>query len=293
MGSLAQYLHPALWREWFAASVAQLDAASFWFAVLQLIFVDVLLSGDNAVVIALACRNLPPERRRWGIVLGAGAAVVLRVIFIGVVARLILLPYLKLVGGVALLVIAAKLIVPEKQDRNEVEAAAHLWRAVLVIVIADVVMSLDNIIAIAAIAHGNLLLLVIGLALSIPLIMAGAAVITALIDRYPILIWVGAALLGWVAGRVIATDPAVVQHLTAVFGETLAQEAELAAGCGAMLLAVAAGGLWSRWQEAAKISRRRGTCASTRRSKHDVNRARRSRHHIIISCGLDNILWSC
>jgi len=187
--SLAQYLHPALWREWFAASVAQLDAASFWFAVLQLIFVDVLLSGDNAVVIALACRNLPAEQRRWGIVLGAGAAVVLRVIFIGVVARLILLPYLKLVGGVALLVIAAKLIVPEDRDRNEVEAAAHLWRAVLVIVIADIVMSLDNIIAIAAIAHGNLLLLVIGLALSIPLIMAGAAVITALIDRYPILIW--------------------------------------------------------------------------------------------------------
>jgi YjbE family integral membrane protein len=251
--SLAQYLHPALWREWFAASVAQLDAASFWFAVLQLIFVDVLLSGDNAVVIALACRNLPAEQRRWGIVLGAGAAVVLRVIFIGVVARLILLPYLKLVGGVALLIIAAKLIVPEKQDRNEVEAAAHLWRAVMVIVIADIVMSLDNIIAIAAIAHGNLLLLVIGLALSIPLIMAGAAVITALIDRYPILIWAGAALLGWVAGRVIATDPAVVQHLTAAFGETLAQEAELAAGCGATLLAVAAGGLWSRWQEAAKI----------------------------------------
>ncbi|MGB7042927.1 MAG: TerC family protein, partial [Xanthobacteraceae bacterium] len=93
-----------------------MDAASFWFAVLQLIFVDVLLSGDNAVVIALACRNLPAERRRWGIVLGAGAAVVLRVIFIGVVARLILLPYLKLVGGVALLVIAAKLIVPEDRD---------------------------------------------------------------------------------------------------------------------------------------------------------------------------------
>jgi predicted tellurium resistance membrane protein TerC len=94
---------------------------------------------------------------------------------------------------------------------------------------------------------------VIGLALSIPLIMAGAVVITALIDRYPILIWAGAALLGWVAGRVIATDPAVVQHLTAAFGDTLAQQAELAAGCGATLLAVAAGGLWSRWQAAANI----------------------------------------
>jgi predicted tellurium resistance membrane protein TerC len=114
-------------------------------------------------------------------------------------------------------------------------------------------MSLDNIIAIAAIAQGNLLLLVIGLALSIPLIMAGAAVITALIDRYPILIWAGAALLGWVAGRVIATDPAVVQHLTSGFGKTFAQEAELAAACGATLLAVTAGGLWSRWQETARI----------------------------------------
>ncbi len=261
MGSLTQYLHPALWRDWLAASAVQLDAASFWFAVLQLIFVDVLLSGDNAVVIALACRNLPAEQRRWGIVIGAGAAVILRIIFVGVVARLILLPYLKLVGGVALLVIAAKLLVPEDQDRNEVEAAAHLWRAVLVIVVADIVMSLDNIIAIAAIAHGNLLLLVIGLALSIPLIMAGAAMITALVDRYPILIWAGAALLGWVAGRVIATDPAVVQHLTSAFGETFAQEAELAAASGATLLAVAAGGLWSRWQEAARI------CAAAKRAQ--------------------------
>ena len=101
--------------------------------------------------------DLPAQQRRWGIVLGAGAAVLLRVIFVGVVARLILLPYLKLVGGVALLVIAAKLIVPEEPDRNEVEAAAHLWRAVMVIVVADIVMSLDNVIAIAAIAHGNLL----------------------------------------------------------------------------------------------------------------------------------------
>lgn len=246
-------LNPALWSSLLQASVSDLGPGEFWLASLQIVFINVLLSGDNAVVIAMACRGLPARQRFWGLAIGAGVAVILLIIFTTVIGRLMMMPYLKLVGGLALIYVATKLLGPERSNKNDVEAAAHLWRAVRVVVIADIVMSLDNIIAIAAIAHGNLLLLVIGLALSIPLIMAGAAVITALIDRYPILIWAGAALLGWVAGRVIATDPAVVQHLTAAFGETLAQEAELAAGCGAMLLAVAAGGLWSRWQEAAKI----------------------------------------
>jgi YjbE family integral membrane protein len=253
VGSLAQYLHLAPWREWFHASAAQLDLAVFWFAVLQIIFVNILLSGDNAVVIALACRGLPGEQRRWGIVLGAGAAVILRVVFVGVIAELMLLPYLKLVGGLALLVIAARLIVPDDSDKDEIQAVAHLWRAVMIIVIADIVMSLDNVIAIAAIAQGNLLLLVIGLAVSIPLIMAGAALITVLLDRFPILIWAGAALLGWVAGGVIATDPALARHLAFTFGENFAHEAELAAAGAAALLAVAAGGLWLRLHEAAKI----------------------------------------
>jgi YjbE family integral membrane protein len=253
VGSVAQYLHPALWRDWFHASVAQLDLAVFWLAVLQIIFINILLSGDNAVVIAMACRGLPAEQRRWGIVAGAGAAVVLRVIFVGVVAELMLLPYLKLVGGLALLVIAAKLIVPDDADKDEIQAAAHVWRAVMIIVVADIVMSLDNVIAIAAIAQGNLLLLVIGLAVSIPLIMAGAALITVLLDRFPILIWAGSALLGWVAGGVIATDPAVVGHLAAAFGEKFAHQAELAAAGAATLLAIAAGGLWWRLHTAAKI----------------------------------------
>lgn len=252
MGSLAQYLHPGLWREWFDASAVQLSAAAFWVAILQLVFADLLLSGDNAVVIALACRGLPDDRRRWGIVLGAGAAVLLRIVFVGVVAQLMLLPYLKLVGGIALVIIAAKLIVPDDPDK-EVQAAAHLWRAVAIIVVADIVMSLDNVIAIAAIAQGNLLLLIIGLAVSIPLIMAGAALITVLLDRFPILIWAGSALLGWVAGSVIAMDPAVTKHLVTAFGETIAHEAELAAASAALLLAVAAGGLWSRLHEAAMI----------------------------------------
>jgi YjbE family integral membrane protein len=246
VGSVAQYLHPALWRDWFHASVGQLDAVAFWFAVLQIIFVNVLLSGDNAVVIAMACRALPAEQRRWGIIIGAGVAVILRVVFVGVIAQLMLLPYLKLVGGLALLVIAAKLIVPDDPDKDDVAAAAHLWRAVMIIAVADIVMSLDNVIAIAAVAQGNLLLLVIGLAVSIPLIMAGAALITILLDRFPILIWAGSALLGWVAGGVIATDPWVAGHLALAFGEKFAHETELAAAYAGALLAVAAGGLWQR-----------------------------------------------
>ena len=253
MGSLAQYLHPALWRDWFHASAAQLDSTAFWFAVLQIIFIDILLSGDNAVVIAMACRGLPAEQRRWGIVIGAGVAVILRILLIGVIAELMLLPYLKFVGGAALAVVAAKLIVPDDPDQDEIQAAVHLWRAVMFIAVADIVMSLDNVIAIAALAQGNLLLLIIGLAVSIPLIVLGAALITALLDRFPILIWAGSALLGWVAGGVIATDPAVAAHLTRAFGEKFTHEAELATAGAATLLAIAAGGLWRRLHEAAKV----------------------------------------
>jgi len=253
MGSVAQYLHPALWHDWLHASVAQLDATAFWFAVLQIIFINVLLSGDNAVVIAMACRALPAEQRRWGIVTGAGVAIILRVVFVGIIAQLMLLPYLKLVGGLALLVIAAKLIVPDDPDKDDVQAGAHLWRAVVIIAVADIVMSLDNIIAIAAVAAGNLLLLAIGLAVSIPLVMAGAALITVLLNRFPILIWAGAALLGWVAGGVVATDPWVAKHLAIAFGEKFAHETELAAACAGAFLAIAAGGLWWRMHEEARV----------------------------------------
>ena len=264
MGSLAQYLHAAPWRDWFAASAAEFHTTAFWLAVLQIIFADLLLSGDNAVIIALACRGLPEQQRRWGIVLGAGVAVLLRVIFVGIIARLMLLSYLHLVGGVALLVIAAKLIVPDEPDRTEIQAVSHLLRAVMIIAVADIVMSLDNVIAIAALAQGNLLLLIIGLAVSIPLIMVGAALIGALLDRFPILIWAGAALLGWVAGGVIATDPAVTKYLATTFGDTIAHEAELAAASAAAFLAVAAGGLWSRLQAGAKIRAKAARAAEER-----------------------------
>jgi YjbE family integral membrane protein len=256
VSSLAPYLHAAPWRDWLAASAAELHTAPFWFAVLQIVFADLLLSGDNAVIIALACRGLPEHQRRWGIILGAGVAVLLRVIFVGIIAQLMQLPYLHLVGGLALLVIAAKLIVPDEPDQNEIQAVTHLLRAVMIIAVADIVMSLDNVIAIAALAQGNLLLLIIGLAVSIPLIMVGAALISGLLDRFPILIWAGAALLGWVAGGVIATDPALVKHLTAAFGDTITHEAELAAASAGAFLSIAAGGLWSRLHAAAKTRAR-------------------------------------
>src|SRR5437660_4291161 len=191
---------------------------AFWLAVGKIIWINVLLSGDNALVIALACRGLDPKQRLWGMIFGAGAAVVLRIIFTGIVATLMNLPYLKLVGGLALLVIAAKLLVPEEKDEGGVESAAHLWAAIQIVVIADIVMSLDNVIAVAAAANGSMPLLILGLAISIPLIVAGAALIMALLNKLPILVWAGAALLGWIAGDVIATDPAIHPRLDAMFG---------------------------------------------------------------------------
>jgi YjbE family integral membrane protein len=190
---------------------------AFWVAVGKIIWINVLLSGDNALVIALACRGLAPKQRLWGMIFGAAAAVILRIIFTGIVATLMELPYLKLVGGLALIVIAAKLLVPEQEDEDSVQAASHLWAAIQIVVIADIVMSLDNVIAVAAAANGSVPLLILGLAISIPLIVAGAALIMALLNRLPILVWAGAALLGWIAGDVIATDPAIHPKLDALF----------------------------------------------------------------------------
>ena len=166
---------------------------AFWVALGKIMWINILLSGDNALVIAMACRGLQPRQRFWGMVLGAGVAVFLRIIFTGIVATLMGLPYLKLVGGLALLVIAAKLLVPEQEEEDGVEAASHLWAAVQIVAIADIVMSLDNVIAVAAAANGSIPLLILGLAISVPLIVAGAALIMALLTRLPALVWAGAA----------------------------------------------------------------------------------------------------
>jgi YjbE family integral membrane protein len=211
---LLQIFDPATIGAFFTQFQTEMQQPTFWVAVGKIIWINVLLSGDNALVIALACRGLEPRQRLWGMILGAAAAVILRIIFTGIVATLMALPYLKLVGGLALIVIAAKLLVPEDED-EDVKSASHLWAAVQIVVVADIVMSLDNVIAVAAAANGSVPLLVLGLAISVPLIVAGAALIMALLSRLPILVWAGAALLGWIAGDVIATDPAVhpvLQH---------------------------------------------------------------------------------
>jgi YjbE family integral membrane protein len=182
----------------------------FWVAVFQIIWINVLLSGDNAIVIALACRQLPARQRTAGIVLGTVAALVLRLLFAGVVVTLMLIPWVKMAGGVALLWIAAKLLMPSESSEEAAAPAQGLLRAMAVIAVADVVMSLDNVIAVAAAADGNIALLVFGLAISIPAIVGGATLITAMITRFPLIVWAGAALLGWIAGDVLASDPVVV-----------------------------------------------------------------------------------
>lgn len=243
----------------------------FWVALTEIGWINVLLSGDNALVIALACRGLAPRQRRWGMILGAGAAVVLRVIFTGIVASLMELPYLKLAGGLALVVIAAKLLVPDRDD-EEVQSASHLWAAVQIVVVADIVISLDNVIAVAAAADGDVPLLVLGLAISVPLIVAGAALIMAVLNRLPWLIWAGAMLLGWVAGEVVADDPAIhgklqmlaagafgvkLDGLLASFGVTshfTQTGGDIACGLVGIIVVLLVGSIW-RWRKLRQIDK--------------------------------------
>jgi YjbE family integral membrane protein len=185
---------------------------AFWLPVWQIIVINILLSGDNAMVIALACRTLPPRQRLWGMIVGAGAAVLLRIIFTVIVTSIMSFPLLKFIGGILLLWIAIRVVVPAVSQRS-IETADNLWRAVKIIAIADVVMSLDNVIAIAAAAKGSWLLIIIGLTISIPLIVAGSAMLMALLDRLPVLAWGGAALLGWIAGEIMIEDPALAHWL--------------------------------------------------------------------------------
>ena len=183
----------------------QIYQIGFWTAVVKIIWINILLSGDNAIVIALACRKLPQPQRRWGMIIGAGVASILLIVFTGVISFLMTLPYLKMLGGCALIWIAYRLLVPDEGEHH-VEAVEDLWRAVRIVVVADVIMSLDNVIAVAAAAHGSYLLLGLGLMVSIPLVIAGAALIMALLERFPVLVWAGGALLGWIGGGLIFDD---------------------------------------------------------------------------------------
>jgi YjbE family integral membrane protein len=182
------------------------------FAILQIIWIDLLLSGDNAVVIALACRSLPPRLRKTGIVLGAAVAILLRIIFAAVISHLLAIPFLKVVGGLLLLWIAVKLARGEEPEERNIAAADKLYKAVWTIAIADAVMSLDNVVAIAAVSKGDPWLFGFGLALSIPLIMVGSQIIMKMIEKFPVIVWAGAALLGWIAGEMMATDPVIANR---------------------------------------------------------------------------------
>ncbi|HTI85630.1 MAG TPA: TerC family protein [Alphaproteobacteria bacterium] len=187
----------------------------FWVALGSIIVVNIILSGDNAVVIALASRNLPHKLRNKAIVLGSAGAIVLRIIFCLFVATLMAIPYLKLVGSALLLWIGVKLLVPEEEgdEENGTAAPAGMWAAIRTIIIADAVMSLDNAIAIAAAAQNDYLLITLGLIISIPLIIFGSQLILKIMGRFPVIITVGAALIGWIAGDVGITDPAVRDYV--------------------------------------------------------------------------------
>ncbi|WP_112663742.1 TerC family protein [Microvirga flavescens] len=192
-------------------------STTFLVSLLQVVWIDILLSGDNAVVIAMACRSLPQNQRKLGIMLGAGTAVALRIVFALIISYLLGVPYLRIIGGLLLFWIALKLIGGEEEEGHEVKASDSLWKAVRTIAIADAVMSLDNVVAIAAASRGHPELFIFGLLLSIPLIMAGASVITNLLTRFPLLVWAGAALLGYIAAEMIVTDPVVLGWLSGNF----------------------------------------------------------------------------
>ena len=192
------------------AVALQFASPQFWVAAIEIILVNIVLSGDNAVVIALACRNLPPRQRKWGIIWGAAGAIVLRIILTIFALSLLKLPWLKIVGGLLLLWIGTMLIAEEDDGGSEVSASDRLLAAVRTVIVADLVMSLDNVIGVAAAAKGSVLLLVFGLVVSIPIVIVGSQVIMRLIEKLPILVIAGGGLLGFIAGEMIVDDTAIV-----------------------------------------------------------------------------------
>jgi YjbE family integral membrane protein len=239
----------------------------FWIGLLQIVWIDLLLSGDNAVVIALACRGLPERRKRLGIALGAAAAVGLRALFATFVVHLLAVPFLKLGGGLLLLWIAVKLLLPRDGEGEKVGVAAGLLGAVRTIVVADLVMSLDNVIAIAAAAHGSVVLLVLGLLVSIPLILFSSTLILRLIERFPVFVHAGAALLGYIAGETLVADPALSGWI-----DDAAPFLTDAAPVAGALLTVAAGWLWNRARRGAPaVIESADAAASVREARAERN----------------------
>jgi YjbE family integral membrane protein len=194
--------------------IAEIQTAHFWTGLGVIIWVNIILSGDNAVVIALAALSLPKHQQGKAIFWGAGAAVVLRIVLTIIAVEMLKVSYLKIIGGLLLFWIAVKLLMPEDGD-PDIESSDNLIQAIKIILIADLVMSLDNVVAVAAAAKGSILLLVLGLAISIPLVIFGATILMRLMERYPIIVVIGAALIGAVAGELLVTDPVVVDWISA------------------------------------------------------------------------------
>jgi YjbE family integral membrane protein len=243
--------------------VDQFMHAEFWIAVGQIIMIDILLGGDNAVVIALACRKLPPALRTKGILWGTAGAIGLRVILIFFALTLLAIPYLKIVGALLLVWIGVKLLVPEEEGHGDIQASDKLWAAIKTIIVADLVMSVDNVIAIAGAAESaggdhKMPLVIFGLLVSIPIIVWGSQLVIKLMDRFPMIITVGGMLLGWIAGTMAVTDPAVLGYLPTTppareggLPEVL-DSLRYGAGVAGALLVLALGLLLKRRAEAAK-----------------------------------------
>lgn len=192
-----------------------LQNADFWIGLMKIIWINIILSGDNAVVIALAARSLPPEQQRKAILFGSGAAVVFRIVLTVVAVKLLALSYLQVIGGALLLWIGVQLLSGEEEGEGEAKEQAGLMAAVRTILIADIVMSLDNVIAVAAAAKGSTTLLMLGLAISIPLVVFGSTLMIKLMERFPIIVTLGAALIGWVGGETMASDVALKEFAQA------------------------------------------------------------------------------
>ncbi len=212
-----------------------LVSAEFWVGLIKIIGVNIILSGDNAVVIALAARSLPPKQQTQAIIWGSGAAIVMRILLTLFAVALLTLPWLKIIGSLLLFWIGVKLLVPEDDDA-EIEASDQLLSAIKTILVADLVMSLDNVIAVAAAAGGSVLLLILGLAISIPLVIFGATLLLKLMERFPVIITIGGALIGWVAGEMLVTDPALEGWLTGL-GVEFVKAKPMIAGLSLELLA--------------------------------------------------------
>ena len=185
----------------------------FWSALLQIIGINILLSGNSAVLIALASRSMPAEQRKWAILGGSGGAIVLRIIVSPVIVWLLAIPYLKLIGGLLLLYIGVELLIPEGHSEDGIAAKSDIWGAVLMITIADAVISLDNVDAIGAAAHGSAMLISVGLIISVPMIVFGSQLVLGILARFPVLVLAGGGLLGWIAGEIIVSDEVVHGHI--------------------------------------------------------------------------------